>query len=266
MTTAESLVRQIPLLEIQPSPRNPRRGVKQIDSLAESIEAYGLLQPLVVRPRSLGGFELVAGHRRLAALQQLGWEFAPALVRDVTEEQAYVLTLVENLQREDLSPREEADALADLIRTRRWTTRQVAEAIKRSAAYVSKRLRVFEDPVLGPAVLEGRLLRSVAEELLVAPRRRRAALAEQAIADTWDAATARQMLGGVGERSMPRRNESLAQMIASLRHKLREVDPIDLTEREKRGLRLLFRELALVARAPVEDEQQTPLIPPMAAA
>jgi ParB family transcriptional regulator, chromosome partitioning protein len=266
MTTAQSLVEHIPLCDIQPSPNNPRRGLKQIEALAQSIAAYGLLQPLVVRPCSRGGFELVAGHRRLAALQRLGWERAPALVRDVSDEQAYVLTLVENLQREDLSPREEADALADLIRTRKWTTRQVAEAINRSAAYVSKRLRVFEDPVLGPAVLDGHLLRSVAEELLVAPKRRRAALAQHAIAERWDAATARRVLGGGGERSLPRRNASLAQVVTTLRQKLREVDPIDLTEREKRALRLLFRELALVARAPGEGEPQAPVIPPMAAA
>jgi ParB family chromosome partitioning protein len=221
----------------------------------------------VVRPHADVGFELVAGHRRFAALQHLGWATAPAIVREVDEQQAYVLALVENLQREDLSPREEADALADLIRTRGWTTRQVAEAIKRSAAYVSKRLRVFEDPLLGPAVLDGRLLRSVAEELLVAPRRRRVALAEQAIAESWDAATARRVLGGGGgELEAPARHTSLARLVATLRQKLREVDPDDLTEREKRGLRLLFRELALVARAPAEGERRAPVVPPMAAA
>ena len=266
MTTAESLVEQIPLRVIQPSPRNPRRGLKQIEALAASIGAYGLLQPLVVRRRAEGGFELGAGHRRLAALQHLGWEAAPAIVRDVDEDEAYVLRLVENLQREDLSPREEADALADLIRTRHWTTRQVAEAIKRSAAYVSKRLRVFEDPVLSPVVLDGRLRLAVAEELLVAPRRRRAALVEQAIAESWDSATARRVLGGSSREMAPARRTSLAQAVATVRQKLREIDPVDLTERERRGLRLLFRELALVARAPADGDRQTPVVPPMVAA
>jgi ParB/RepB/Spo0J family partition protein len=262
---AESLVESIPLREIAPSPRNPRRGLKQIEPLAESIDAYGLLQPLVVRRRADGGFELVAGHRRLAALQQLGWESAPAIVREVDEDEAYVLTLVENLQREDLSPREEAEALVDLIRSRGWTTRQVAEAIKRSAAYVSKRLRVFDDPLLRPAVLDGQLSLAVAEELLIAPRRRRASLVQQAIAEAWDSATARRELGGGREMTSTRRT-SLAQAVATVRQKLREIDPADLTEREKRSLRLLFRELALVARAPADGERQTPIIPPMAAA
>jgi ParB/RepB/Spo0J family partition protein len=263
---AESLLEYLPLHALVPSPRNPRRGLKQIEALAESIKAHGLLQPLVVRRRADGGFELIAGHRRHAALQLLGWDAAPVIVRDVDDEQAYVLALVENLQREDLSPREEADALADLLRTRHWTTRQIAEAIGRSAAYVSKRLRVFEDPVLRPAVLEGRLLLAVAQELLVAPRRRRAALVQQAIAEAWDSATARRMLGGTIQKTSGARHTSLAQAVATVRHKLREIDPADMTEREKRALRLLFRELALVARAPAEADGRSPVVPPLAAA
>src|SRR5262245_30580973 len=118
MSTADPLVEQIAVREIHPNPRNPRRRVKHIEELAESIDAHGLLQPLLVRPRAEGGFELVAGHRRHAALQHLGWETASVIVRDIDDEQAYVLALVENLQREDLSPHDEADALAHLVRTR----------------------------------------------------------------------------------------------------------------------------------------------------
>jgi ParB family transcriptional regulator, chromosome partitioning protein len=265
MTAGAPLVEHIPLDKIRPSPRNPRRGPEQIAALAESIRAYGLLQPLVVRRRRRG-YELVAGHRRLAALRQLGWETAPAIVRVADEDEAYVLALVENLQREDLSPREEADALADLVRTRRWTTRQVAQAIKRSAAYVSKRLRVFEDPLLSPPVMDGRLLLAVAEELLVAPPRRRATLVEQAIAEGWDSATARRMVGGATRRAAPARRASLAHDVALLRQKLRDLHPVDLTERERRALRLLFRDLGLLARAPAEGDRHKPIIPPMVAA
>jgi ParB/RepB/Spo0J family partition protein len=261
MRTGASLVQHIPLAQIAPNPRNPRRGLKQIQTLAESIRAYGLLQPLVVR-RCGAGYELVAGHRRLAALQQLGWQSAPALLREADEDEAYILTLVENLQREDLSPREEADALADLVRTRHWTTRQVAEAIKRSAAYVSKRLRVFEDAVLGPAVLDGRLLLAVAEELLIAPVRRRAALVEQAVAEQWDSATARRVL----HDTTTARPTSLVHDVATLRTKLRDLDPAELSERERRALRLLFRDLAVVARAPADGGEQAPIVPPLAAA
>jgi ParB family chromosome partitioning protein len=84
-----------------------------------------------VRP-SGNGYELIAGHRCLEAAKLLGWSEIVAVVRDETDDQAYILTLVENLQREDLSPREEAAALEVLVRERGWCIRQVGEAIKRS--------------------------------------------------------------------------------------------------------------------------------------
>src|ERR671939_1345712 len=126
----------------------------------------------VVVRRVNGTYELIAGHRRLAAAQQLGWAYISAVVRDETDDQAYLLTLTENLQRDDLSPKEEAAALEVLVRERGWTTRQVGEAIKRDHTYVSRRLRVFEDPVLAPLVLQRKLPVSTAEELLRAPGHR----------------------------------------------------------------------------------------------
>ena len=106
-----------------------------IDELAESIRAHGLLQPIVVRPLGTG-YELIAGHRRLEAAQALGWTEIAAVVRDETDDnEAYILTLVENLQREDLSPKEEAAALEVLVRERGWSTRQVA-ARRSSAGHV----------------------------------------------------------------------------------------------------------------------------------
>ncbi|MGI9147978.1 MAG: ParB/RepB/Spo0J family partition protein [Chloroflexota bacterium] len=145
--------------------RNPRRKLTGIEELASSLQQHGLLQPIVVR---LVGdeYQLVAGHRRLAAARALGWERVPAIIRRETEDDAYVLTLVENLQRVDLSPRDEASALEVLVRERGWTTREVAAAISRSQGFVSKRLRVFEDAMLAPLVMGGRLSVSAAEELL----------------------------------------------------------------------------------------------------
>jgi ParB family chromosome partitioning protein len=182
----DRLVHSLPLNLIQPSPRNPRLHVNGIDELAASLVAHGLLQPVVVRRRK-AAYELIAGHRRLEAARSLGWPEIAAVVRDETDKQAYILTLVENLQREDLSPKEEAAALEVLVRERGWSTRQVGEAIKRGPMYVSRRLRVFEDDTLAPLVLANELAVSTAEELLVvADVQRRKELAQQAVDERWE--------------------------------------------------------------------------------
>jgi ParB family chromosome partitioning protein len=105
----------LPITSIQPSARNPRTHVDNIDELASSLKAHGLLQPVLVRRRG-STYELIGGHRRLEAAKLLGWREIPAVVREETDDQAYILTLVENLPREDLSPKEEAAALEVLVR------------------------------------------------------------------------------------------------------------------------------------------------------
>ncbi len=159
----DRIVHQVSVAEIHPSPRNPRHRLEGIHELAASIAEHQLLQPVVVRRRGRSGYELIAGHRRLEAVRSLGWTEIPAVVRDETSAKAYILTLVENLQREDLTPREEAEALEVLMRDRGWTTRQVADSIHRSHTYVGRRLRVFEDAILAGPVLGGQLPVSTAE-------------------------------------------------------------------------------------------------------
>src|SRR3954447_19503094 len=168
MQQADGGIQALPLGSIQANARNPRRRLRDVPQLAASIQTYGLLQPVVVRPVK-DGYVLLAGHRRVEAARSLGWETIPAVVRPATDEEAYLLTVVDNLQRQDLSPREESAALEVLAREHGWSTRQVAAAISRSQAFVSKRLRVFDDPTLGPAVLSNSLSVSAAEELLSLP-------------------------------------------------------------------------------------------------
>jgi ParB family chromosome partitioning protein len=195
-SVAEPTVR-IPVDRIDPSPRNPRQRL-DVTELKASICAYGLLQPVVVR--EVGArYELIAGHRRHAALRALAaehsddsrWREVDAVVRDAEPDQAYLLTLAENLQRTDLSPREEAAALEVLVRQEGWSIRRVAEAIHRAPAHVSKRLRVFEDDALAPAVLANTLSVSTAEELLNAPVEQRTDLVRRAAEGAWGQSQAR---------------------------------------------------------------------------
>ncbi|MBV9355864.1 MAG: ParB/RepB/Spo0J family partition protein [Chloroflexi bacterium] len=249
---------------IEASSRNPRRRVEHIDELAESIQAYGLLQPIVVRPGAGGRYELVAGHRRLAAVKALGWQLIQAVVRNTQPDDAYILTLIENLQRENLSAREESRALEELMRERGWTTRQVADAVKRSASYVSRRLRVFEDTALAPLVLAGQLSVSVAEELLPLSKPRKQALAKQAAQRGWRRPQVRAAVRQELLRSATGPRTSLVGRARALRLALRGLDAAHLQQTERRELRLLFRDLTLIAKGRVEPGQS--LLPDLPAA
>jgi ParB family chromosome partitioning protein len=212
----------VPLEAITVDPaNNPRRRLVDIEELAASIQSHGLLQPLVVRrdPDHQGQYRLVAGHRRMAALKLLAEGHPrsarapiPVVLREEGAEEAYLLTLVENLQREDLSPREEAEALGRLVRERRWTTRQVAAAIHRSQPYVSRRLRVYDDRVLRGLVLDNRLPISVAEELLAADPEQRADLARQAAREQWDQKRARAEARGYSAAFHPQLRVQIRQI------------------------------------------------------
>jgi ParB family chromosome partitioning protein len=233
----DRLVHAIPLESVSPSPRNPRQRLDGIDELAASLTAHGLLQPIVVR-RCSSGYQLVAGHRRYEAARHLGWVEIPAVIRDESDEQAYILTLVENLQREDLSPKEEASALEVLVRERGWTTRQVGEAIKRSPMYVSRRLRVFDDPVLAPLVLRNGLAVSTAEELLRAVSAdARQRLATAAAAENWTPAIARREVAASSRNdSLQLPRPRLATRIRALTRELAALERDVLSPRTRRDL------------------------------
>jgi ParB family transcriptional regulator, chromosome partitioning protein len=144
---APELVR-LPLDEIHPNPRQPRRrfAPEAADELAGSIKAQGLLQPVVVRPRPEGGYELIAGERRWRAARQAGVETVPALVREADDRDSLLLALVENVAREQLSAVEEARAYAVLLDEFGLSLGDVAERVGRSKPAVSNRLRLLELP------------------------------------------------------------------------------------------------------------------------
>src|SRR5499433_4326575 len=135
----------VPVGEVRPNPDQPRHffDEEKLAELAASIKVHGLLQPIVVRPGQ-GGFELIAGERRFRAAQLAGLDRLPALVREV--EDPLEIALIENLQREDLSPLEEAEALATLIARHGYSHREVAELVGKSRPYVSNTLALTRLP------------------------------------------------------------------------------------------------------------------------
>jgi ParB family chromosome partitioning protein len=143
----------VPVAMIHANPRQPRRRFESeaTAGLAESIRAQGLVQPVVIRARAAGGYELVAGERRWRAAREAGLESVPAVVRDADDRDAFLLGLVENVAREQLSPVEEARAYAMLLDEFGLGLGELAERVGRAKPTVSNRLRLLELPedVLG---------------------------------------------------------------------------------------------------------------------
>ena len=133
-----------PLDMIQPGKYQPRIDMSQesLDELADSIRAQGVVQPIVVRPINGGRYEIIAGERRWRASKLAELDTIPALIRDVSDRSAIAMALIENIQREDLNPMEEANALHRLREEFSMTHQEAAEAVGRSRAAVSNLLRL----------------------------------------------------------------------------------------------------------------------------
>ena len=138
----------LPVEAVHPNPRQPRRRFEPeaTSGLAASIRHQGVLQPVVVRPRSEGGYELIAGERRWRAAREAGVPTIPAVVRDADDRDTLLIGLVENVARENLSPVEEARAYASLIDEFELSLGDVAERVGRSKPSVSNRVRLLELP------------------------------------------------------------------------------------------------------------------------
>lgn len=141
----------IPLRSITTRPEQPRKlfADEALDELTQSIKEHGVLQPILVRPKK-NGYEVIAGERRFRAAEKAGLKEIPAIIKELTDHEAAEIALVENLQREDLTPLEEAQAYKQLMDRFSYTQETVAEKIGRSRAYVANmvRLLALPEPVL----------------------------------------------------------------------------------------------------------------------
>jgi ParB family chromosome partitioning protein len=140
----DETLQHFPLDVLQPGKYQPRVDMSQesLDELAESIKAQGLVQPIIVRPIDDSRYEIIAGERRWRASKQAGLTEIPAVVRDVSDRNAIAMALIENIQRENLNPMEEANALHRLREEFELTHQEAAQAVGRSRASVSNLLRL----------------------------------------------------------------------------------------------------------------------------
>ncbi|MBC7338880.1 MAG: ParB/RepB/Spo0J family partition protein [Firmicutes bacterium] len=223
----EGLVQDIAVEQVRPAPGQPRQRVDEegLAELAQSVRAHGVLQPVLVRPVA-GGYELVAGERRWRAAQLAGLKTIPAVVKEVDEAERLELALVENLQREDLNPMEEAAGFRQLLEKFGYTQEQLAARVGKSRSYVANTLRLL---ALAEEVQEmvraGRLSAGHARALLALPDRS----AQVATAETLvqrgasvreaEEMVRRQLEGGAQERR-PKEDEKWAPWEDRLRRVL----------------------------------------------
>lgn len=153
-TTEEAVIQDIRTLRHMPielmhaSPNNPRKhfGEADLEDLAKSIREKGLLQPIVVRPRPDGEYEIVAGERRWRASQRAGIHEVPVLIRELSDGEALEIALIENIQRSDLNPLEEARAYSLLLEQFNYTQQQLAESVGKSRSHIANTLRLLNLP------------------------------------------------------------------------------------------------------------------------
>ncbi len=178
----------LPVEKLQPGKYQPRSHMdpERLEELAESIRAQGLIQPIIVRGIGGGRYEIIAGERRWRAAQLAALRDVPVVIREIEDNTALAMALIENIQREDLNPLEEAQALQRLIDEFDLTHQQAAEAVGRSRASVSNLLRLLELPEAIRAMVERRELEmGHARALLTLPQHQALALANQAAAEGW---------------------------------------------------------------------------------
>ena len=145
---SDTRIETVPLREIEPDPGQPRKTFddETLAELSASIAEHGLLQPIAVRPKPSGGYLIVAGERRWRASRMAGLTEVPVIVKDVTDEQAMELALVENLQREDLDPVEEAAGIRELMTRCDLTQEQAARKLGKSRSALANSLRLLSLP------------------------------------------------------------------------------------------------------------------------
>jgi ParB family chromosome partitioning protein len=175
--------RLVPLARIDPNPQQPRLSIDEvtIDELAASMREHGVLQPILVRPQGGGRYQLIAGERRWRAAKKAGLETIPAMIEEIDDDTALEIAIIENLQREDLSPLDEALMYERMTQDHGYSLRKLAQKLGKDKGYIENRLRLADAP---PEIKQLVSLRkdtlSHAYELLkVEDGRKRRRLAEQ---------------------------------------------------------------------------------------
>lgn len=170
---------------IKPNEKQPRKTFdrEKLEELADSILEHGVIQPVVLRKEAKGkGYELVAGERRWRAARIAGIKEIPAIVRVLNEEQNLLLSIIENMQREDLNPIEEAEAVNKMMNTYQFTQEQVSKSLGKSRSYIANLVRLLKLQIeIREMILNNQLTQGHARALISLPAKRQLLIAKKAV-------------------------------------------------------------------------------------
>jgi ParB family transcriptional regulator, chromosome partitioning protein len=239
----ETALRDIPITEIKSNPFQPRKSFKaaELAELRESLQTSGLLQPITVRAHPEGkGFEIIAGERRLRAAAALGWNKIPAVVKSLSDQEMLTLALVENLQRSDLNPIEEAEGYDQLIRQFGYTQQTVATMVGKDRSTVANVIRILQlPPAVRKLIENGELTTGQARPLLsLEDSARITSFAKLAVENSWSAREVERRVREAGseagqtkapKRGRPQKNDDRPAEVRSLEQRLRKHLQTDVT-------------------------------------
>jgi ParB family chromosome partitioning protein len=221
--TSGEMLNLLAIDELQPGRYQPRTRMdpQALAELAESIKAQGLMQPILARPLGAGRYEILAGERRWRAARMAGLASVPVLVRDVPDRNALAIALIENLQREDLNPLEEAAGVKRLIEEFTMTHAEAAAAVGRSRVAITNALRLLElAPPVQELLREGKLDMGHARALLALPALKQIELAREAVAKQLSVRQVEALVAGLAKRAAPGARAATDRDVARLEEEL----------------------------------------------
>ena len=185
----ENTIQYIDINQIKPNENQPRKSFdpEKLEELSHSILEHGVIQPVVLRKPEKGkGYELVAGERRWRAARMAGLKTVPALVRELTEEQNMLLSIIENMQREDLNSMEEAEAVHQMMKTFRFTQEEVSKSLGKSRPYIANLVRLLKLPEeIQQMLRENQLSQGHARALLALSGKKQVETANKVVREGW---------------------------------------------------------------------------------
>jgi len=221
-------VRFIDINDIKPNSAQPRQvfDEEKISELAASIAAHGVIQPVLLK-RSGGGFELVAGERRWRAARKAGLKKVPGIIRELTKEQLAMISLIENIQREDLNPMEEAEAFKRICDDYGLKQEEVSKSVGKSRPYITNSLRLLKLPEeIRTLVLEGKLTNGHARALVsIGDVKRQLYIADKIVSEGMSVREAENLARGTGRKNAkpPKNSLEKSTEIVSIEEELRDI-------------------------------------------